>query len=96
MFDANDVLFHQFSVWQDVNQNGVSEAGEVLTLEQLGIVSINLTSDGVVAQPADGVTECGRTTAELSNGGSLPVADVAFAFTPVVQPEKQSPAYIVI
>ncbi|PQA83473.1 hypothetical protein C5F52_08475 [Limnohabitans sp. TS-CS-82] len=79
-FDARDAKFAQFSVWQDANQNGVSDAGEVHTLAEAGIASIHLSSDGVVRNPADGVTEAGRTTATGTDGQSVLVADAAFEF----------------
>jgi hypothetical protein len=78
-FDAQDAKFTQFSVWQDANQNGVSDAGEVRSLADWGIASINLVSDGVVRTPAAGVTEAGQTTATSVDGSSVLVADAAFA-----------------
>jgi hypothetical protein len=80
-FNAMDALFAQFAVWQDANQNGVSEAGEVQSLTELGLVEIHLSSDGVQRQPADGVVEAGRTTATLANGTTVLVADAMFAYT---------------
>jgi hypothetical protein len=41
---------------------------------------MNLNSDGVQTIPAAGVTEAGRSTAELSSGLSMLVADVAFDY----------------
>jgi hypothetical protein len=79
-FDAKDAKFSEFVVWQDANQNGISETGEVQSLQALGIVSIALESDGVVNTPEAGVTEAGRSTAELSSGLSMLVADVAFDY----------------
>ena len=32
VFDAQDAKFTEFAVWQDSNQNGVSDAGEMLSL----------------------------------------------------------------
>jgi len=80
VFDARDAKFAQFSVWQDANQNGVSDAGEVHSLIEAGIASINLVSDGVARNPADGVQEAGRTTATGTDGQSVLVADAAFEF----------------
>jgi hypothetical protein len=48
------------------------------------ITSVNVNSDGVNATPAEGVTEAGRSTAELSNGSSMLIADVAFEYTELV------------
>ena len=40
--DASDAAFGKLRIWQDLNQNGVSEAGELLTLGDAGIASISL------------------------------------------------------
>lgn len=52
LFNAGDAQFASFAVWRDLNQDGVSQAGELSTLAQLGIESINLT-----------LTPTGRTAA---------------------------------
>jgi hypothetical protein len=80
VFDAQDAQFDEFKVWQDANQNGVSDAGEVRSLADWGVASINLVSDGVVRTPAEGVTEAGRTMATTTDGQSMLVADAAFAY----------------
>jgi hypothetical protein len=80
VFDAQDAQFDEFKVWQDANQNGVSDAGEVRSLADWGIAFINLISDGVVRTPVAGVTEAGRTVATTTDGQSMLVADAAFAF----------------
>ncbi|MEY3666234.1 MAG: hypothetical protein RLZZ153_2416, partial [Pseudomonadota bacterium] len=81
VFDARDAQFADFSVWQDANQNGVSDAGEVKTLAELGLSSLNLSSDGVARNPVAGVHEAGHTTATATDGTQLLVADVGFEFT---------------
>lgn len=40
--DAADAAFSDLRVWRDFNQNGVSEAGELFTLAQLGITQISV------------------------------------------------------
>jgi hypothetical protein len=81
VFDARDAQFADFSVWQDVNQNGVSDAGEVKTLADLGLASLNLTSDGVARSPVAGVFEAGQTQWTTIDGTQLLVADVGFEFS---------------
>lgn len=44
VIDVNDAQFGDLLVWQDVNENGVSDAGELLTLSDLNIVSIDLNA----------------------------------------------------
>ncbi len=80
-FNAQDAKFGEFMVWQDANQNGVSDAGEVRSLADLALTEINLTSDNVLRTPADGVTEYGQTTATAADGTQVLVADVGFEYT---------------
>ncbi len=80
-FNAQDAKFGEFMVWQDANQNGVSDAGEMHTLAALGLTEIKLTSDKVLRTPADGVTEYGQTTATAADGTQVLVADVGFEYT---------------
>jgi hypothetical protein len=80
VFNAADAKFAEFKVWQDANQNGVSDAGEVRGLLDWGITSINLSSDNIVRTPVAGVTEAGRTTATATDGSSVLVSDAAFEY----------------
>ena len=81
VFDAKDAQFADFKVWQDANQNGMSDAGEVKTLAEWGLSSIHLISDGVARSPVDGVREAGRTTATAVDGTHVLVADAVFDFS---------------
>ncbi len=80
VFDAQDAQFADFKVWQDANQDGVSDAGEVKTLAELGLSSFQLSSDGVARTPEVGVHEAGRTSASATDGSQVLVADVGFDF----------------
>ncbi|WP_440467050.1 calcium-binding protein [Pseudomonas sp. YH-1] len=44
VFDANDTQFASVQVWQDLNQDGVSQADELKSLADHHITSINLTA----------------------------------------------------
>jgi hypothetical protein len=80
VFNADDAKFAEFKVWQDANQNGVSDLGEVRSLLDWGILSIDLSSDNIVRTPTAGVTEAGRTTAKATDGSSVLVSDAAFEY----------------
>ena len=45
MFDAKDTLFDQVQVWVDANRDGVTDAGELRSLAQLGIASLDLKAE---------------------------------------------------
>ncbi|WP_165676098.1 calcium-binding protein, partial [Metapseudomonas otitidis] len=44
VFDAKDAQFANVRVWQDTNQDGIAQAGELKTLAEHNIVAINLNS----------------------------------------------------
>ncbi|MBJ7438893.1 MAG: VCBS domain-containing protein [Sphingopyxis sp.] len=80
VFSAADAEFGRFGVWQDANSNGVVDAGEFRSLEEAGIVAINLTSDGKSYSAAAGdVLVFGETSYQLADGTVLAAADAAFA-----------------
>lgn len=45
--DPDDAEWVKFRVWQDLDQDGESDPGELSSLDEAGIKSISLTSDGV-------------------------------------------------
>ncbi|MDE2412466.1 MAG: cadherin-like domain-containing protein, partial [Sphingomonadales bacterium] len=89
VLDAKDAAFAQFGVWQDANSNGVSDPGEFKTLTELGIASINLTSNGQAGTAAGGdVSVFGTTTFTRTDGTTGTASDVAF-LTSALQRQTQ-------
>jgi len=76
---ANDALWSKFGVWQDKNQNGVTDEGEFKGLEAWGIKSIDLTSDQMMDQLGD-VYIMGKSTFERTDGSKGEIADAAFRY----------------
>ncbi len=78
VIDANDARFGDILVWQDANSDGVSQPGELTTLAERGITSIDLN-----AQAANSEIDGQRVLAEgqftLASGETRPYAAVAFA-----------------
>jgi hypothetical protein len=46
--DAKDAHFADLRVWVDANQDGISQANELHTLKELGIVKLNVNADKVL------------------------------------------------
>ena len=77
VIDTKDPVFGQLQVWRDANHDGRTDPGELRTLDQLGITSIQLA--GVPAnEPVDGGRIMTRTTF-IQNGMAKDAADVFFA-----------------
>lgn len=79
-FDANDREWSHFGIWQDGNQNGITDPGEFRTLEQVGVQAVQLASDGQF-RVINGQTVQGVGQVELKDGRRLAMADVTLAFS---------------
>ncbi len=76
--DASDAAFGSLRVWVDANGDAVTGQGEARTLSDLGIVSINLTSQASQQTLAgNSVLAIGSYT--LADGTTREIADVGFA-----------------
>ncbi|WP_227340083.1 beta strand repeat-containing protein [Sphingopyxis sp. P8] len=81
LLTSADAGWAGFGVWRDANSNGVSDDGEFQSLDDAGIVSINLQSDGQPYSAADGdVHVFGETSYQLADGTVRTAADAAFAY----------------
>lgn len=83
VLDARDARFGELAVWRDLNGNGVSEAGELMTLEALGITAIDLNlryRAGAAGLGGNVTLSLGGCRRRDGSGGSF--GEVALAFTP--------------
>jgi len=79
--DSDDSLYADFHIFQDANFNGHVEEGELVSLNDLGIASIGLESDGIASVEADGdVTVFGTTEVSFTDGSTTDAADAAFHY----------------
>ncbi|MCP4354393.1 MAG: hypothetical protein GY793_01930 [Proteobacteria bacterium] len=97
--DANDTDFGNIKVWQDLNQNGISEADELKTLSEAGISSISLTEqqDGSMVEDAilvatgeatktDGSTiDVGEFNFNISDSDTVYVGDGSTELKPTIE-----------
>ncbi|WP_025137883.1 hypothetical protein [Achromobacter sp. DH1f] len=89
ILDARDPYWDSFRVWQDKNQNGISDAGELTTLDQAGIQSISLapTPQGAMVFP-DGSAITGTSQVQMADGSHMLAGDVSLRYLPSGGPKS--------
>lgn len=80
VLSSADEKWAKFGVWQDIDQDGVTDTGEFRTLSELGVQSMALTSDNQFAV-VDGQTVHGVGTITKTDGSTLNFADVTLRYT---------------
>jgi Ca2+-binding RTX toxin-like protein len=80
--DANDARFGEFQVWRDANRDGISQAGELLTLQQAGVASINLDARRTGQTPGTSVDNTTYANGQYTrtDGTQAALSDMFFAF----------------
>ncbi|MFM0166578.1 calcium-binding protein [Paraburkholderia sediminicola] len=78
VIDASDPAFASLRVWVDANGNGTTDSGELYTLSQLGIVSINLNATAVTETIA-GNKISSISSYTLADGTTREIVDAWFA-----------------
>ncbi|WP_281360060.1 calcium-binding protein [Caulobacter soli] len=81
-FDSADVQFSAFKIWDDVNQDGVSQASELKTLSFYGISAVNLTLTRTSENPEGATDNVLYGTSEFvrTNGTKGLVGDMVLAY----------------
>lgn len=73
-----DSIFRHLKVWFDRNSNGRTDNNELVSLEQTGVVSINLRYITNVTVDSAGNKIIGTSQVKTSRGGFLNIADLWF------------------
>ena len=83
ILDNRDARWSEFRIWQDFNQNGATDEGELSTMEAEGITFIDLLplEQGAKSFP-DGSMITGTSSAKRIDGTSILVGDVALVYRP--------------
>jgi Ca2+-binding RTX toxin-like protein len=77
--DAADAAWTELRVWQDLNGNGESESGELLTLDEAGVASISVQAETVDETLEDSLVS-DRGTFTTTDGVEQEALDVWFHF----------------
>ncbi|WP_181015777.1 calcium-binding protein [Citrobacter amalonaticus] len=78
VLDENDAIWNQLQVWQDKNSNGIVDEGELLTMKQAGIASINTVykNSSIIDSQGNSHKQTGNIT--YTDGSKGQSADVWF------------------
>ncbi|MEE9354420.1 MAG: Ig-like domain-containing protein, partial [Methylococcaceae bacterium] len=82
--DAQDVNFSDLQVWQDSNENHQTDEGELISLDEAGIASLNVDYTNEYAEDNSNVL-LERGTATSTEGESIDMADVYFNIAPTAE-----------
>jgi hypothetical protein len=74
LIDAKDAVFKDLQVWVDANSNGVSDAGELKTLADTGVQSIDLKHDNAQTMQNGNVLQ-GFSSFTTTDGQSHQIVD---------------------
>jgi len=82
VIDANDPIYNHLQVWRDLNQDGISQANELMSLADAGITQINLSFHAPDAElnaelSGNQIRQVGSFGKQ--DGSSSTIADVWFA-----------------
>ncbi|HEX8063935.1 MAG TPA: hypothetical protein VF535_12050, partial [Allosphingosinicella sp.] len=81
--DATDLRFGELKVWVDANRNGFTDAGELKTLQELNIASIDLAGAATQQSVKPGQNILLATGSFTLNDGTVrSLGDAALAFRP--------------
>ncbi|EFB7478717.1 hypothetical protein DFT97_004608 [Salmonella enterica subsp. enterica serovar Newport] len=78
VLDENDAIWNQLQVWQDKNSNGKVDEGELLTMKQAGIASINTTYKNSSTTDSQGNLHKQTGSITYTDGSKGQSADVWF------------------
>ncbi|MEI7464365.1 MAG: calcium-binding protein, partial [Burkholderiales bacterium] len=76
VFNASDAAFTQVQLWQDLNQDGISQSTELFTLAQKNITSISLTPTTSTVNLGNGNTVTGQALVTRTNGSTTQIDSV--------------------
>jgi len=92
MFSSADEKWIDFGIWQDKDSNGVTDEKEYKSLDEAGIVEIDLNTDQTNQMDENGNILQGTSQFKLADGTTGEVGDVAFT---VVDYEISQTSYVI-
>ena len=83
VIDAGDVVFDKLQVWRDLNQDGVSQTGELFSLDELGITSIDAIGAPLNVTAPSGTLLRETATFTRADGSTGNIFEAIFETNPI-------------
>jgi hypothetical protein len=93
--NAQDQRFSELQVWVDANSDAITDVGELHSLLDMGVVSINLAFDNEAIQQNGNVVQA-FSTFTRADGSTHQVADVGFAVQVVPEVLQVTPVQLAL
>ena len=77
LVNESDIQFSELKLWQDANENGVTDQGELMSLDSVGITNLNTTYTNVFSTDANGNIH-GEVSSAVKHGNTVDMVDVYF------------------
>ena len=78
LVDKNDADFGELEVWQDKDENGLTDDGELFSLESAGVASMNTAYTDVFSFDDQGNIHGEHSSATLADGSTVDMVDIYF------------------
>ena len=78
LVDSSDAGFSDLQVWQDANENALTDAGELLSLDSAGVAALGTAYTNVFSTDAQGNIHGEHGLATLADGSSIDLVDIYF------------------
>ncbi|QHQ35808.1 BapA/Bap/LapF family prefix-like domain-containing protein [Algicella marina] len=94
VIDASDAIFAELQIWRDLDQDGVSDSGELFSMSAIGITAISLSTTALNSTIAGNEVPLGSTVT-FDDGSTSTMVDVFFSRNPfdsnvVLDPEFEA------
>ncbi len=78
ILDQNDADWYKLQIWQDKNQNGRTDAGELKSLDETGVKSIDLNYSETQLTDSNNNAQKQTSTVTMADGSTANIIDIWF------------------
>lgn len=93
VFDVHDTRFADVRIWRDLSQDGITQAGELFTLQSLGIAALNLNATNRAVNLGNGNIQTASAAYVRTDGTTGEAAEIGLCEVAANLEFAQNPFY---